>query len=235
MAVIYGSPTVRHMLMGDAELRANPMRVIAIDTVDAGTTDRYGTWIYSADSAFRFMALVAAHAPAYNVGSFKYRFASGVVDTDLVTLPRTAAEWKLGEPYAYVIDVLTAGAPVFRIYFQDAPSDPPLGFPPKDVLAERPFDLAVLCAATSSNVPLTPDSLLAVIKPREVLVTHWESFFRSQGAPVRVGAGTDLHEFVRSLRRSGITSWVIPLPRAEFRFRERRTSGGRSAQAPGWL
>jgi hypothetical protein len=232
-AIVYGSPTVRHILMGDTALRSHPGRVVAIDTTDAGTVDGEGRWIYSADSAFRFMALVASHAPAFNLGAFKYRFASGVVAADLDSLPHTAPEWKLGEPYAFIIDVLAGNIPVYRIYFQDAPSQPPLGFPPLSVLARRGIDLAVLCAATSSNVTYAPDSLLAVIKPREVLVTHWESFFRSQGAPVRVGAGTNLHEFVRSLRRSGIKSWVIPLPQTEFRFRENPPLEKRSAQAPG--
>ncbi|HUQ99444.1 MAG TPA: hypothetical protein VM166_08320, partial [Gemmatimonadaceae bacterium] len=176
---------------------------------------------------FRFMALITSHAPAFAVGSLKYRFASGSVPTDLDSLPVTAAEWKLGEPYAFVIDVLSGGVPVFRIYFQDAPGDPPLGFPPPHVLAERGFDLAVLCAATSSNVPFAPESLLAVVKPREVLVTHWESFFRSQGEPIRVGVGTNLREFVHSLRRSRVSSWVIPLPQTVFHFRERPARTGR--------
>jgi hypothetical protein len=220
-AIVYGSPTVRHMLMGSQQLRSAPHRVIAIDTLSAGTVVRDGKWIYPPDSAFRFLALVATHAPAFALGSIKYRFASGTVVTDLDSLPRTAAEWQLGEPYAFIIDVLSAKVPVLRIYFQDAPSDPPLGFPSPNVLAQRRIDLAILCAATSSNVARAPDSLLAVIKPREVLVTHWESFFRSQGEPIRIGVGTNLRDFVHSLRRSGITSWVVPLPQTEFRFRER--------------
>ncbi|HUR00090.1 MAG TPA: hypothetical protein VM166_11595, partial [Gemmatimonadaceae bacterium] len=97
-AVVYGSPTVRHILMGDRELRSDPRRVVAIDTVVAGTSTREGRWFYSADSAFRFMALITSHAPAFAVGSLKYRFASGSVPTDLDSLPVTAAEWKLGEP-----------------------------------------------------------------------------------------------------------------------------------------
>ena len=220
-AIIYGSPTVRHMLMGSRQLRSESRRVVAIDTLSAGTTDRDGKWFYSPDSAFRFMAIMATHAPAFTLGSIKYRFASGIVAADLDSLPRTAAEWQLGEPYAFIIDVLSRTAPVFRIYFQDAPSDPPLGFPSSRLIDERAIDLAVLCAGTSSNVLRAPDSLLAVIKPREVMVTHWESFFRSQGAPVRVGVGTNLREFIRGLRRSRVVAWVVPLPRTEFRFHER--------------
>ncbi|MGI8401504.1 MAG: hypothetical protein ACR2NS_07875, partial [Gemmatimonadaceae bacterium] len=112
-------------------------------------------------------------------------------------------------------------APVFRIYFQDAPSEPTLGFPSEDLLAERQVDLAVLCAATSSNVSNTPDSLLTVLKPREVLVTHWEDFFRPQTRPIQVSRGTNLAAFTRSLNRSlRGARWAVPLPQTAFSFRE---------------
>jgi hypothetical protein len=224
-STIYGSPSVRHMLMGDSTLRSNGgHRVVAIPVRAAGNVERRGNWYYTEDSAFRFMAIIAGHAPTYREWKRSYTFTAGSVDVDLDSLPRTAAEWKLGEPYAYLIDVLSNGTrePVFRIYFQDAPSEPPLGFPPIDVLAERAVDVAVLCAATSSNVANAPDSLLAVLKPSRVIVGHWEDFFRSQALPVQVSIATDLGAFRESLSKSLPASggWVMPLPRTTFRFRE---------------
>ncbi len=227
-STIYGGPSVRHMLMGDSTLRLNGgQRVVAIPVTGAGSAERRGIWYYTGDSAFRFMAIVAGHAPTYREWKRSYTFTAGSVDVDLDSLPHTAAEWKLGEPYAYLIDVLSNDTrePVFRIYFQDAPSEPPLGFPPADVLAERVVDVAVLCAATSSNVSNTPDSLLAVLKPAQVIVGHWEDFFRSQTLPVQVSIATDLDEFRERLRKSlpASAGWVMPLPRTTFRFRESRS------------
>jgi hypothetical protein len=222
---IYGGPSVRHMLMGDSTLRSNRGgRVVAVSTAAAGTKDRPGVWYYTSDSAYRFMALIADHAPTYRAWKKSYIFTPGSLDTDLDSLPHTAGEWKLGEPYAFLIDVLSSptGKPVFRIYFQDAPSEPPLGFPPSELLAEYAVDLAVLCAATSSNVSNTPDSLLAVLKPLNVIVAHWEDFFRPQTLPIQLSPGTDLGEFRESLRKSLPKSagWVMPLPQTTFRFRE---------------
>jgi hypothetical protein len=230
---IYGGPSVRHMLMGDSTLRANGgQRVVAISVMAAGNAERRGVWYYTEDSAFRFMAIIAGHAPTYREWKKSYTFTVGSVDVDLDSLPHTAAEWKLGEPYAYLIDVLSSGTrePVFRIYFQDAPSEPPLGFPPADVLAERAVDVAVLCAATSSNVSNTPDSLLAVLKPSQVIVGHWEDFFRSQTLPTQVSIATDLGEFRESLKKSlpASAGWVMPLPQTTFRFRE--TGGSKQAE-----
>jgi len=221
---IYGGPSVRHMLMGDSILRANGERVVGISLGAAGNPARRGVWYYTEDSAYRFMAVISDHAPTFRELKRSYTFTSGSVDSDLDSLPHTAGEWKLGEPYAYLIDVLSNGTrePVFRIYFQDAPSEPPLGFPPSDVLAERAVDVAVLCAATSSNVSNTPDSLLAVLKPSQVIVGHWEDFFRSQTLPAQVGIGTDLDAFRESLDKSLPRSagWIMPLPQTTIRFRE---------------
>jgi len=224
-ATIYGGPSVRHMLMGDSLLRTDSgRRVVAITEAVAGRPRRRGAWFYSSDSAYRFMALISGHAPTYRAWKQVYTFTSGTVDSDLDSLPHTAAEWKLGEPYSYLIDVLDdrTRAPVFRIYFQDAPSEPPLGFPPSEVLAERPIDLAVLCAATSSNVSNTPDSLLVVLKPAHVMLGHWEDFFRSRRLSLQLGPGTNLDALRESLEKSLPTEadWVMPLPQTTFRFRE---------------
>ncbi len=224
VAKIYSGPSVRHMLMGDSALRANGgERVVAISAAAIGRKERRGVWYYSADSAYRFMALAASHAPTYRAWRQVYTFTSGSVDVDLDSLPHTAAEWKLGEPYAFIIDVLSdrTRAPLFRIYFEDAPSEPPLGFPPTEVLAERPIDLAVICAATSSNVSNTPDSLLTVLKPSQVILAHWEDFFRPQTLPIQLSPATDLDAIRESLRKSlpRASGWVLPLPQTTLRFK----------------
>jgi hypothetical protein len=236
-AVIFGGPSVRHMLMGDSTLRSNGgQRVVAISLGEAGSKNRRGVWYYTSDSAYRFMALVGGHAPTYRALRHSYLYTLGSVDGDLDSLPHTAAEWKLGEPYAYLIDVLSDDrkAIVFRIYFQDAPSEPPLGFPPIEVLAERGVDLAVLCGATSSNVPNTPDSLLKVLRPSHVIVAHWEDFFRQQTLPIQASPGTNLDDLRESLTKSLPPSvpWVLPLPQTTFRFRETEREYRNPAKAP---
>ena len=222
-AVIFGGPSVRHMLMGDSSLRAHGERVIAISLATAGSPRRRGEWYYSPDSSYRFMAVVAGHAPTIRAWKRTYTFTAGTVEADLDSLPRTAAEWKLGEPYAFIIDVLDnrTRESVFRMYFQDAPSQPPLGFPPADVVIERRIDLAILCAATSSNVSNTPDSLLTVLRPAHVIIAHWEDFFRSQTLPLQLSPATNLDELRESLRRSlpPGSDWVMPLPQTTIRFR----------------
>jgi len=222
-AVIFGGPTIHHMLMGDSTLRSNAGRLAVIPVDHAGDANRDGDWYYSSDSAFRFMALVAGHAPNYLIGRWRFLYAAGAVSSDMDSLPHTAAEWKMGEPYSFLIDVLSRSThrTLFRIYFQDAPSEPPLGFPSMALAASRQIDLAILCAATSSNVDAAPDSLLRVLKPSAVVVTHWESFFRSRLLPQALSHATDLRALSHSLRRSlpPGAGWIIPVPLQTVRFR----------------
>lgn len=221
-ARIYGSPTMRHILMGDSALRRDGTRVVAIDSADVGTPERAGRWLYSPDSAFRVMALRATHAPTLALFGRGPLFAPGTLDHDLDALPQWADEWRVGEPLAYLIDVLDRGRarPRLRVYFQDAPSRPPLGAPPPSVLAERGVDVALLCAATAENVPRTPQQLLGVLRPRYALIGHWESFFRPQVLPLVLNVATDADAFLGAMARAMPvgSGWQMPLPRATVRF-----------------
>jgi L-ascorbate metabolism protein UlaG (beta-lactamase superfamily) len=224
-ATIYGSRTVRHILMGNPKLASTPLRVLAIDTSQAGTKDRVGRWFYNRDSTFRVMALNADHAPTLRL--FRWTvFASGTIDHDLDHLPRKAEDWKLGEPFSFIIDVLARGdsTPKFRIYFQDAPNTAPLGFPPAR-LGGRGFDLAILCVATARNVsPQSPDDLVKALRPKYVIAAHWESFFRPQTLPLVLNPASDVDAFFNSLTRNlPIASrWTMPMPRTTIRFAAER-------------
>jgi L-ascorbate metabolism protein UlaG (beta-lactamase superfamily) len=223
-ATIYGTPTMRHILMGDPRLRAGGgARLRDIPDANLGSATRAGTWYYDRDSAFRIMALAADHAPTFRMLGLTITFASGSVDHDLDTLPRTAEAWRLGETYTYLIDVLRRGSnePVFRIYYQDAPNRAPKGFPPPLNAIGRPVDLAILCLPTSRNVrPAAPDSLLSVLAPRYVVASHWESFFRPQIYPLMLNPESHMTAFIRSLHTKlpPTSRWVIPSPRTVLRF-----------------
>jgi L-ascorbate metabolism protein UlaG (beta-lactamase superfamily) len=227
-ATIYGSPTVRHMLMGDTTLRAEPARVVAIGADSVGSQTHAGRWFYNSDSTFRIMALAADHAPTVRLFGWGPIFANAVLSADLDRLPRKAEDWKLGETYTYIIDVLARGdtAPRFRAYFQDAPNTPPLGFPPSSaLLGGRGFDVAILCVATARNTdPPGPDDLLRALKPRYVIGSHWESFFRPQILPRMLNPASDVDAFGNSQQRvlPASTAWSLPSPRTTLRFAARK-------------
>ena len=217
-AVIYGPPTMGHILHGDPALRPNASipgdsgRYRVIDTSHVGHHDKVGRWISPPGSPFRFMALRAEHAP--NV--FKYHYAEGVLSSDLDALPEKVSGWKLGESFAYVIDVLRPdGSVAFRLYYMDAISRPPLGFPPAALIGDSVrFDAVILTAGNYEQVSDYPTALVKALCPRLTVLAHWEDFFRPQTDELKVIPFLEPRELIRRvdsvIPADGI--WVTPRP-----------------------
>ena len=140
-----------------------------------------------------------------------------------------------GQTFAYVIDLLDAhGAVAFRIYYNDTSPESPLGVPAPDGI---PFDVAILCVASYDHVHGYPETLLRAIRPRHVLLTHYEDFFsKAEGHWRFVGLFTErkAQRFVERLVGTGAvtgglapvepvcgakgTGWTMPVPGEQARF-----------------
>lgn len=91
---------------------------------------------------------------------------------------------KGGTPFAFVIDLLDhLGAVRYRLYYQDSATPEGKGIP--GFRDETGYDLAVLCMASFQFVKNHPGGILGALKPRHVLVTHYESFSRDPRKPLR--------------------------------------------------
>jgi hypothetical protein len=186
---IYGSTTVRHTLLGDPEL--DPMRLVAVEEDQVGSPEREGRWHHTPDGRVRFMALAADHAP-HLLG---VRLYSGDEGRPRSTLPQRAHEWLDGPTLAWLVDFLDEeGEVLLRVHYQDAASEPPLGFPPGSLLPPdgRKVDVTILCVAGSGEADGYPEALLRALEPSVVLLGHWEDFFRPLRLPVRPVPGTDV-------------------------------------------
>jgi hypothetical protein len=202
-AIAYTNLTGRHMLAALAPDRptcatAAPSptlardRVIAMDDAIASHVDYTncpaqrpadapleGSWLYVPNSNVRLMALCSTH-PA-QIGP--YHFGEGSVDQDLCELPSAAAGWLEGQTLAFVIDFLDdSGAPTFRVFYQDAPTNPPIGNVPPALLGDKRVDLALLCVGSADAVEDHPTTILANVQPRYALSGHWEDFFQPIGS-----------------------------------------------------
>jgi hypothetical protein len=147
-------------------------RVVALDSVA-------GQWVRVPDSQVRIMAIHSMH-PA-QVGP--YHFGEGSIDTDQCELPRAASGWLEGETLALLIDFVDAAdKPLFRVYYQDAPTNAPIGHIPATLLGDKQVDVALLCVGSSDSVTDHPTAILANTNPRFALSGHWEDFFQSATA-----------------------------------------------------
>lgn len=209
-AIILGSSTVRNTLGSWSGVGE---RVLTIDSL-AGDVERPGTWI-PFGRGVRVMPLRSHHAPHFD----GYTLFKGTRDRPLDREPRWAREWLDGPSYAFLVDFLGPdGGVAFRIYYQDAVAAAPRGFAPAEEIAARPVDVAILVPATFDQVDWHPEAFIENLRPRWVLLGHWENFFVPPSAPTRSIALSDLGHFQSRLARvfEG-TSW-LPEIGTEFVF-----------------
>jgi L-ascorbate metabolism protein UlaG (beta-lactamase superfamily) len=206
-ARIYGSATARDLML-KADPSLDPARLMvltdyqgrnAVDyrscTVkpaegcvhDAGT----GEWI--AEGGVRIRALCSRHSSQF--AGFKVSSTGCKAPSSL----QTTCDWKLGDTFAYLIDFMEGGRPVFRLYYQDSPTDPEYGFPVVELLDGKRVDVALLCAGAFDQVRDNPQGIVRHLNPRYVLLGHWENFFRDVDQPLQTLFTIDIDDLFRRL------------------------------------
>lgn len=218
---VYGSMTMKNTLAGAPTLQGKAADIISVEG-DVGTHQREGKWWY-ASPRLRFMALESEHAPIFA----GIKFFEGNYDTPLATLPTRAYGWREGKTLAYLIDFLSAdGQSVeFRVHYQDAASTAPLGFPPMFARPadQRRVDLALVCMPGFDQVPHYPEALMTRLKPRAVVLIHWEDFFAplpEASRDLRTVAGEDAPKFLARLQAvmPSDATFKLPAPGAWMAF-----------------
>jgi hypothetical protein len=212
-APVYGSRTAANLLHA-VGVEATPVEPWA------GDRAARGRWLApQPGSRFRVMPLRSEHAPHAWPG---IKLFQGHVDAPPSSPPRSAYDWKEGQTWAFLIDVLAADGEtvLLRIHYQDAASNPELGWPPRELLAERRVDLAVFCAASFALVREHPQAILRELEPRYALAAHWEDFFAAPTPDPEVVPLTDLSELLARLRSVlPAGRFSVPKPGERIRFR----------------
>ncbi|HEY8073038.1 MAG TPA: hypothetical protein VIF62_02985, partial [Labilithrix sp.] len=140
-----------------------------------------GKWVTVPGASVRVYAVCSMHPDQIAPG---IHFAPGDVDTAQCEPPDRADAWKEGPTLAFLVDFLDAksGAPSFRVYYQDAPTEGPIGYVPPSVLADHRIDLALLNIGSYDRVDNQPTDSIAALVPRYALGGHWEDFFQPMSA-----------------------------------------------------
>ncbi len=213
-ATAYGSKTMGHIMAAVVD----KSRIVTVDT-HAAKGKIPGQWIYNQDRTIRFMAIESEHAPHF--AGIKL-LPKGPYDKDLKRLPRTVFGWVEGQTYAYLIDFLDErGGIAFRVHYQDAASNPPLGFVPElPAHEQKRADLAILCVASFAQVTDYPEGIIRNIQPKNILLGHWEDFFRNQKRPVKALRTTNVRGFIKRLDSviPADSRWFMPMPFTQMWF-----------------
>lgn len=208
-ARIVGSRTVAHTLGSWSGVGRR------VDVVERpGDQETVGEWMHYG-SGVRIMALRSKHAPHFD----GYTLYQGKLTRPLTAPPRNATEWLDGETYAFLIDFLDdAAAVAFRVYYQDAVVAPPRGFAPDALIGEHPVDVAIFVPATFDQVDWHPEAFVENLKPKRVLLGHWEDFFVPVDEPTKAIMLSDIGHFQDRLERVFDGAWWRPEIGTEFRF-----------------
>lgn len=160
-APIWVNATGVRALEGEPNLRGRVQPLAAGDTIVV-------------TPSIRVRAVASGHAPQVcRWRHFPCVYASGELAAAWTTplSHHRLATMRGGETLALVIELHDGETDRYRIYYNDAAADSPLG------QTTGEFDLAILCIAQWNWVRDYPRDLLAVLRPAHVVVSHWENFF----------------------------------------------------------
>lgn len=232
-AIIYTNITGTKMLAAYHDLRGRTRTVD--ESLPIHITDVTG------NEAMRIHPVLSDHAP--QLCSWRHwpcDFANCTLNDEWTTPfeQHNLRDFCGGQTYAYVIDLLDGGRIRYRIYYNDAAAAAPLGIPTAALSAEHPYDLAIICMPSYDFVQGYPTMLLVTIKPRHVVLSHYENFFskaegRWEFVPLLTDAKADT--FMRGLREShaiinplpptntvcgpSTREWTMPVPAEQLLFR----------------
>lgn len=199
-ARVYGGKTVTSLV---------PNRSVDV-TAKAGTMREAGEWTKVGN--VRFLPIFSEHAP-HLLG---IKAMNGHYDK-FEPRPRFGVQWKEGETLAFVIDLLDNENQIaLRVYYDDSGHDEPYGYVDDKTLAEHPIDIAILCVASHGQTRNYPKALLQHLKPKHVLLGHWEDFFLPYEKAERTVRRTDVPGFLTKLPDR--TQWTMLERRAIARF-----------------
>lgn len=180
-----------------------------------------GDWLEVQGANVRIRAFCSSHPAQF----LFVHYGEGCVAEDHCSPPLRPTDWLEGDTLAYLIDFLdeTTREIRYRVFFQDAPTNAPVGHVHEAILAEKQVDVAILCVGTYDQVRDHPAEVIDGIAPRYVLLGHWEDFFRSPELPVQPLPFLDLDEVLARTEsaippdESGPRFW-LPNPGDEFEF-----------------
>jgi L-ascorbate metabolism protein UlaG (beta-lactamase superfamily) len=119
----------------------------------------------------RVTAFASKHSPHFECG---LTLANGVLTKPLSSPPLAMTDFPTGEVFNYLIE-LSAGGKTFTVFYLGGFFD--LGkFPDSLPPIGTHIDVAILTAASHLNVPGYPEEHLARLRPRHIVLNHFNTF-----------------------------------------------------------
>jgi L-ascorbate metabolism protein UlaG (beta-lactamase superfamily) len=178
LKVVYGNRYMPQMLThfkNEGVAFDSLKRADVYDPTEAGSK---GDWV-QVTPRMRFLPIRSNHAPHTKNKLFMSKpLKPGYFDKKLVwhNDKVCAFKWTVGDSYSFLIDFIQKDT--LRVFVQTSASDYPFGLPPEAELKDKPVDIAFMCYASAMNVAEYPKKWIDQIKPKRLVLIHWEDFFK---------------------------------------------------------
>lgn len=207
---LVGSNTAHHLV---AAANLPQEKITATDFCATPATP--GEWLFSSDSSMRVLPVASAHPPHF----FGITLYGGAYPHPLAQVPSKGRKWKMGEPLAYLVDLLnTDGTIAYRLWLQSSGAEYPFGFFPDSLLRERKVDAAFFSVATDAKPEHYPDRMISFLQPKVIVLSHWENFWRNKYKPVKTVQKGNPEKLYHHLKEKFGSEATILLPHPGGRF-----------------
>jgi hypothetical protein len=170
---IYGNTSVKTLLKNlvpDSD-------VINIQDSAAQFSKQEMHWI-NIEKNFRVSPIFADHAPHYEFVKFFDGEATASPTKEEYYKGTSPALWNEGRTLTYIVEIIE-NTDTLRMHIQTAACSPPEGLPPVSYMNQiKNIDISILCMASFNYVSNYPDSLINYLKPKQIVIVHWENFFK---------------------------------------------------------
>jgi L-ascorbate metabolism protein UlaG (beta-lactamase superfamily) len=176
---IIGSASTRNAL---ASLGLPPYRFTAPEFPGSGIAETIPL-----DTGMRVTVIASEHSPHFRLLGTSVSAMDGCIGPkgvkgfDTSNYKAWCWKWEGGPSYSFLLEIDSRDRPEpLRVFIQSTPCNPPAGIPqladPSDSV-----DIAFIGVASTNFVCDYPKQLLQAIRPKYVVLIHWEDFFRKYG------------------------------------------------------
>lgn len=202
-ALIMGSKSLKHQFAASAI--AQPFQVC---NDRMALPEQPGVWTWLADSALRILPVRAAHPPQYlGIHLYKKNYSE-----DRTTPPTKISHYQEGQTLGFLMDFFVPGSKdiAYRVYFESSNTAFPSGAFPKEILAERKVDVALLPMDCARNARQGEYTLIDYIDAKTVIFCHWENFFRDKTRTPRDVMKVHLKKIKAYFEEKGDRRYIFP-------------------------
>ena len=170
-----------------------------------------GTWLPISKSV-QLLAIKSSHAPHFARRSFMNGHIDKPIDGLQNAHSKTSLkDWNVGDTYSFLLEFETEKKPI-RIYITTSAAEPPDALPHKSWLKDS-IDVAFICYASSGQVDDYPITLLDSLKPKKLVLIHWEDFFNEYDKEEKLVKVTRRRKFRNRIKDAGYSWDNISMPK----------------------